>query len=374
MLRIAIAIPTFNRLDKLKVAIESIKNQQISSDFELYCVISNIASDDGTSDYLDSLEDYGNLKFIVWNQKEENIYLNWRRCAEAIPDFIDWVWFHGDDDYIVDSLAVKKIVDFLRLQANDGVSFVHISQSRRSSGTGRIIEGSLFDLCNEIGFHEVLGWMSSLFVKRDRFVKAILASTEINLSIKNPEDWLRLKISAFAHSSALLQECLNERAIYLDVGFVEPQDLSQTDESIAVWQTTFTGERYFYLVDDILKLYEDGVVVRKLKTSFYRYINYSIWDRYLSYLISDADKNGLITESAFSHWQRVQRMAETLESDVDKKMLLALQRSIFKLVNQYLVVKTNLTVLQDFLGQEYEKLNAGSYPFKVLSNDGDVIH
>ena len=42
-LKIAIAIPTYNRLEKLKFALSKIEAQEIDDRFELYCVISNIA-------------------------------------------------------------------------------------------------------------------------------------------------------------------------------------------------------------------------------------------------------------------------------------------------------------------------------------------
>jgi hypothetical protein len=48
-LKIAIAIPTFNRLEKLKVALRHIEAQELDDRFELFCVISNIASMDGTT-------------------------------------------------------------------------------------------------------------------------------------------------------------------------------------------------------------------------------------------------------------------------------------------------------------------------------------
>ena len=55
-MKFAIAIPTYNRLSNLKRAIEHIENQVFDSNVELYCVISNTASTDGTHDYLMNLK------------------------------------------------------------------------------------------------------------------------------------------------------------------------------------------------------------------------------------------------------------------------------------------------------------------------------
>ena len=54
-LKIAIAIPTYNRLEKLKVALQSIDKQEVDEGLEIYCVVSSIASTDGTTEYFDTL-------------------------------------------------------------------------------------------------------------------------------------------------------------------------------------------------------------------------------------------------------------------------------------------------------------------------------
>ena len=52
-LKLGIAIPTYNRLEKLKVLLNSIDNQILSKDLDLSLFISNIASTDGTSEFLE---------------------------------------------------------------------------------------------------------------------------------------------------------------------------------------------------------------------------------------------------------------------------------------------------------------------------------
>ena len=107
-LRIAIAIPTYNRLDKLLVALSHVESQATDGRVDLCCVISNIGSSDGTTDFLAQLES-GRVRYIIHNQPEDNVHLNWRRCAEAIPIDVDWVWFHGDDDFITIPEAVGGV-------------------------------------------------------------------------------------------------------------------------------------------------------------------------------------------------------------------------------------------------------------------------
>ena len=97
-IKLAIAVPTYNRLDKLKVLLSSIDNQLLCRNLELSLFISNIASNDGTSEFLEKeTEKRSNL--IIYNKPEDQtlkpniFYLN-----KIISSDIEWVWFMGDDD------------------------------------------------------------------------------------------------------------------------------------------------------------------------------------------------------------------------------------------------------------------------------------
>ena len=60
-----IAIPTFNSIKNLKKSINSVLNQNIPSGVNLTIAISNIASHDGTYDYLETLKKKKNSIFII---------------------------------------------------------------------------------------------------------------------------------------------------------------------------------------------------------------------------------------------------------------------------------------------------------------------
>ena len=365
-LRIAIAIPTYNRLDRLVVALAHVESQAMDERVDLCCVISNIASNDGTTEFLAQL-DSSRVRYIIHNQPEDNVNLNWRRCVEAIPADVDWVWFHGDDDFITIPEAVGGVAEIIDRLADDRLSVVHVTQARRSHNSGQLRKGTLFDLCNELGFHEVLGWMSSLVVRRDRFVPAILRSTESVIGAYRAEDLIERRISAFAHSSALLEACIGDQACVVDVPWVEPQDAEQTPESIARWQEGGVSERYFFVIDDLLDMQSRGVLPAKLTRTFFRYLTYSLWDRYAGTLIAAAIRARTVTAGDQAHWDRIARIAELLADPAESKTYTLWVSATRLLVEQFATQAAVLAATEAGLRGQLIGADAPSYDFKLLA-------
>jgi len=378
-IKIAIAIPTYNRLDKLKFALEKIEAQELDSRFELYCVISNIGSKDGTTEFLNQLKS-DKLKYVIWNKLEENIYVNWRRCAESVPKEIDWVWFHGDDDFLTHSQVIKGLVDVLEKEGDEKLSLIHVCQARRSQKTGKIIRANLFEMCNQMGYHEILGWMSSIVIRNEKFFPAIMRATKRAADGLRPDEFLTHKISAYSHSANFLEECINDEAIFIDMPWVEPQDIEQTPESIARWEEINTVELYFFVIDDIINLYEKGLIKQKLSPVFFRYLSYSFWDRYANFLIASTMQSGKISERNKEHWLRLRKMAELFESERDKKIFIqwhnALNNQIInyeKFLEEINELEKKLFDVQKNLNDQYQLSNIAVYPFQILAPDGSLV-
>lgn len=364
-MKIAFAIPTYNRVERLKVLINSILAQEFDhSDVELFCCISNSCSTDGTAEYLDGLAgDWVN--FIIHNQVEyqdgEVKYVasgdNFLRLVSLIPLDADWVWFVGDDDYLIDNQAIKVLSSIIREQNDPALKLIHACQARRSCRTGQVFKGSLFDLCNSMGLHEVLGWISSLIIDRNRFVTALMS------------DRNRQSESAYAHSAAILEYCHTDNALFIDSAWVEPQDEQQTQESIERWQKENMAERYFYVVDDLLALYQEKKLTRKCSTIFFRYLTYSFWDRYICYLISDAINTNEISTRAAEHWNRLLDIGEMLEDPAQKKLYTHYVRSVFSEVASYVNALNEVNQKKAKLIELHGSQAGFVYPFTNLDKD-----
>ena len=371
-INIAVAIPTFNRLDKLQFALQKIEAQELDERFTVTCVISNIASQDGTTEFLDSLKS-NKIRYVIWNTPQTNIVANWHRCAQTIPVEIDWVWFHGDDDYLANPQVIKGLVEILLTHGDTKLSIVHACQGRRSQNSGKIIRGNLFDLCNQIGYHEILGWMSSLVVRKDKFVSAIERAHQPFVQGLQPDELLEHKVSAYRHSFGLLEECVNDDALFVDLPWVEPQDNAQTEESMKRWSEMHEGERYFYVVDDILSMYERGIIQKKCSPMFFRYLTYSFWDRYAAHLVAAAVQTGKISGRDKEHWTRIKKIGELFAIDRDKKLFLQWYESLSSQISHFEKLHDETLNLKRVLIEQYNLANSTSYPFQVLGVDGNLL-
>jgi glycosyltransferase involved in cell wall biosynthesis len=371
-IKIAIAIPTYNRLNKLKFALEKIEAQELDSRFELYCVVSNIASKDGTAEFLGELKS-DKLKYVIWNKPEDNINVNFRRCAEAVPKEIDWVWWHGDDDFLMHAQVIKSLVDVLEMHSDENLSMIHACQARRSQKTGKMIRGNMFDMCNQFGYHEILGWMSSIVMRNEKFVPAIMRSTQLMADGITRDEIIALKYSSFTHSASFLEECVNDDVLFVDMPWVDPQDIEQTEESIARWTQEDVGERYLFVVDDVIKLFEKGIIKQKLSPVFFRYLTYSLWDRYAVYLLELTINTGKISDRYKEHWLRVRKMAEFFDHERDKKIFIQWYNALNNHIAHYEKLNDEVIELRKNLIEQFIFTNSPVYPFKILAPGGDLV-
>ena len=366
-LRIAIAIPTYNRVEKLKFALEKIENQIVDSDVEIVCVICNTASTDGTDEYLKRLNSK-KVSLVIHSSLENSIYINWAKCFELVPRDVDWVWLHGDDDFLLDNQVVSTVSKIIKSRSSEhqDLSFVHACQGRRSQNSKQIFHGSLFDLCNTFGYHELLGWMSSLIIKSDVFFKDFLPGYKFTFEIKNSEYLLENKVSAYVQSALIFKSCHNKTALFIDMPLVEPQDTEQTAESIQRWQVTHEGERYFFVVDDLLKMKADGILTTGVKAIFFRYLTYSIFDRYTSFLIAQVINNGMLSARDKEHLARMKSITSLLSEPAEAKLFLQWYQEFESAVLDYEYEISQIQVKRTRLLNSHELSQRAIYPFKVL--------
>ena len=273
-----IAIATFNRVNNLKVVIDSILKQKLKKNINLELVISNSCSTDETSSFLKSLET--NKQFHIHNKSEKipnntlSQFVNFENLSKTIPEHADWVWWLGDDDKLVNNNSVQCVVDTIIENDEDDLTFIHACSARRASKKKNKVKDLIFNLCQEYGYHEMLGWCSSIVMKGNAF-KNILASSSSNKNYK--DDGIQKAVSCYIHSAQILKNYHDKLGIFLDYPLVDNQVFGQSEETIKRWNEENVPNRYFEIVSDIYELRE-FLPKKKFKPNFFRYHTYYIWD------------------------------------------------------------------------------------------------
>lgn len=101
--KVSVAIPTFNRLELLKRAVESAQSQSYE---DLEIIISDNASTDGTQEYLQALTD-PRIKVLL-NAENLGMVANWGRALNSATG--TYFLLLSDDDAFADREAVAKVM------------------------------------------------------------------------------------------------------------------------------------------------------------------------------------------------------------------------------------------------------------------------
>jgi len=379
-IKIAFAIPTYNRVNYLKKAIISIAKQKKINDVDVTVLISNLCSTDETHDYLSQVKSlHPELHFKITNKTPNpGQYLssefNFASLGEMIDESIDWVWWLGDDDYLFNENSLAAVVDAVRNAKSRNVRLIHACQARRSLNSGKIIETSLLNLCNKIGLHEALGWISSLIIERTIAKKMLLSYSPF--SQKGAKNLLN-ESSAFYHATNILHQCAADDALLIDLPIVEPQDEAQTQESIKRWKKDNVAARYFLVPDD-LEIIRLDLELPNFSRIFFRYLGYSLWDRYINFIIGKMLDQNLISsvrESAGHHkfnkeieifWSQTSKIPAMLDSKYDQKTVAVMIDTIRYLTADYIKSDFNNNVLKSKLEIWSASLHRQQYNFKLL--------
>jgi len=379
-LNIAFAIPTFNRVGSLKNTIESIAQQNCDVDIKMSVLISNKSSNDETHEFLSNLHFlYPKLDFKIQSTSPEQAKFccaedNFASLGAMISDELDWVWWLGDDDYLFSKNSLCAVMDIIKKSKADNLKLIHACQARRSRNTGEVLTSSFLDLSNHIGLHEIAGWMSSL-VMDSELAKNVLIdySPDLLNSAVNSKG----QQSAFAHATNILKYIHNKKIAFIDLPLVEPQHEKQTPESLMRWQVENVGERYLLIPHD-LELLRNQIDLAKFSRQFFRYIGYSLWDRYISFIIhrlvdenmdkatkSDPDSK-IFNEIIDGYWDSLAIIPNMLNDIHDQKSLAVLIDSIRLISDRHIDKKFEDVQTANKLKTWALTLNRQNYGFKTL--------
>lgn len=114
---VSVGIPTYNRVDWLKGAIDSVLNQNYSN---IDIVVCDNASTDGTEKFMQEYCDkYKNIKYYR-NESNMGGFYNYKKLSEKLKG--KYIFFLPDDDYLLDGAFFQEAVEMM--EKNEKISLV----------------------------------------------------------------------------------------------------------------------------------------------------------------------------------------------------------------------------------------------------------
>ena len=269
--KITIAIPTFNRVDRLNQLIESIESQYIPKEVDLKVAISNTASQDDTFTYLNLLSKFDSHKYIIHNKIK--FVPNWYNLISIVPADSHYVWLIGDDDELTSKYSLSRLYKTLCKQPNLPAIFVPASSKERDNG---LEIGRVEELCNLYGFHKILGWISSHVLRYDIYLEVYkIFGERYSFKHTNPRDCYKNQIGLFLHSTTVYKIIFGKNVAILYDDIIAEQAYQRDIKSI-IRDGDYRLKKYysFRFFFDISDLYDINTE-RKFKPTenFFRYVS-----------------------------------------------------------------------------------------------------
>ena len=287
MKKLRFQIRTWNRAKKLEICVRRIAEEVIKIGAEKDCIIFVIdnCSTDNTPKILNNLKK--EYSFIVSYR-----YSKWCKIGEelTIPEEVwkkveaEFTWWFGDDDILLkDTLPIVWKV--LNSEKTKNCAIIHVGHGWLKPHSYKIYEGMVIDFANLMGFNQFIGWVTSVItnlVYRQNKLKDLEEDYIIKIFPKYKKVY---SATAFPHVLTILHFFAYDPAIVIDYPIVEPMN-PQQEEDAERWEKENIGWKYFLVPKALKFMYEEGILKEKLKPGFFKYLNYNLWDRFLTEMIA----------------------------------------------------------------------------------------
>lgn len=312
-MKLLVAIPTSSRanyLDQAIFAVSAARARATNCDVELF--LSDNASHDETPSVVARWQEQAPwIRYRHWDRHETVWAQILTRLFTSCGSDYDYMWLQGDDDYITDSNAYAEVANVIRLSAANPPAIIHCCQTRRAHpGDTRVISATTEDLCNSFGWHDMLGWISSLVISRETIERVLQA----------PQFQPDFRDSAFSHSEALLEAAYGKTMLLIGAGLIDTQDEEQTQDCLERWRIGNVFERYWYVIDGIKEMIDRGIIKKPLSQSFFRYHTYTYWDRFAIEILTLAGSVSTAEDVIEAKLKKLGAFAELLGFAEDRKL------------------------------------------------------
>jgi len=174
-----------------------------------------------------------------------------------------------------------------------------------------------------------------------------------------------------------LRQSAEDDVLLIDLPLVEPQDERQTQVTYMRWQKDNVGARYFLVPDD-LEIIRSDLELPRFSRFFFRYLGYSLWDRYITFIIGklmDKQLTFSIRES-LSHqqfseeietlWGQISKIPAMLDNKYDQKTIAVMIDTIRFISDHYIKSDFENDTLKIKLKTWALTVQLQQYHFKLL--------
>lgn len=256
---LTIAIPTYNRLEKLDACLNSIVLAARDEDVPKFKVIVSDNSPHLQTHSVISKYQKNNSN-IFFFKNVTNLGFCWNFVKLSLMSNSDYIWFIGDDDLVLED-GIHKIISAINTCGSNFISFNVIPFN--NSGYERIffekapfddktpsIKGTLYNLCSQFGALSLMGGIANCIANSDM------------LSLVRFERY----DNPYLHTTALLDVLWEEKAnIFDDTIWIRNAD---GDEQQARWDAEGVWSRFFYFLSDQAKILRDRKITSINKSFF----------------------------------------------------------------------------------------------------------
>ncbi len=346
-------IPTNNRPRELNNAVKSIADQivKLTCDTKVGIVVIDNGSEESTKNVIDRFTH----DFIDYRRFEDNMDYSvaFYRMMTACPES-NWVWTFGDDDLLRPG-SLEFVVNKLK-EVPDELAFIHVTEISRWAKINSVYKGELIDLCKNIGWLEMTGFITGNICRGDRLAKAA----------ETPR-WKEYAKSSFVHSLALLEELYHEQAMFMDIPCVQTQAKQQTEECIKKWIEMHIPERYLFVSTALERMVEDGILTEKLPQKFFRYQTFHLWDRFLTHFGSDYLNHGQMWIE--DSWANVIRFAKFVDDDEVANKIIQDCEAMRGMIGVHFYLQKNLDGLRKEIEDIAIRRGEECYAFNYLKEE-----
>ena len=270
---ITFCIPTWNRSQKLKACVESIIAQSPHA-----IVICDNGSDDDTPEVCRRFaNEYPNIKYVRYDDHVD-FAGSFKRAVNAVEGD-GYTWTFGDDDCLVET-ALAFVAGTISTTKFD---FYHVAEAIRV-GRAEAMIGSVWELCNAIGWLDFTGFISGNIAKTDLYKRAV-----------NSANWELYGSSAYPQSLGILDSMAHGQSMMIELGCVESG--KGDDDTAKRWADQSVCWKYLYVGDGLKTLVDQGKIPAKVGETFFRYLEEDFFSRMMRDFTGRAVLNsGLLKE------------------------------------------------------------------------------